>query len=306
MTIPYCLNYKNENITSLKDNICIPQKRLALRLQYTSLQAYKLLLEEFCFPSLSLLAKLKSGNLNAIKAAKLLRHKKILSNNVILIADEMYLKKKVQYSAGKYVGADSDGNMYKGVVVFMLQGLKQYVPVVLKAYPETEISGGWLAEKLSECVTDLCKSGFQVRGIVSDNCAANVSSFNILLQEYTHKDARFKVHLPSSCKTYLFYDNVHLAKNIRNNLLNSQKFVFSAFCFSIKNIVVASSQAGYISWRDFQDVHEEDAKLKANLHKAPKFTYEVLHPGHNKQNVNLALAIFHDTTITAIKSYFPS
>ena len=72
-------------------------------------------------------------------------------------------------------------------------------------------------------------------------------------------------------------------------MLNSQKFVFPAFCFSIKNIVVASSQAGYISWRDFKDVHEEDEKLKANLRKATKLTYEVLHPGHNKQNVNLAL-----------------
>ena len=69
---------------------------------------------------------------------------------------------------------------------------------------------------------------------------------------------------------------------------------------------MASSQAGYISWRDFKDVHEEDTKLKANLRKAPKLTYEVLHPGHNKQNVNFALAIFHDTTIAAIKSYFPS
>ena len=273
---------------------------LVLLLQYISLQAYKLLLKEFCFPSLSVL-----GNLDAIKTAELLRQKKILSNNIVLNADETYLKKKVLYSAGKYVGADSDGNMYKGVVVFILQGLKQSVPVVVKACPKTEISGRWLAEKLSECVTDLCKSGFQVRGIVSDNHAANISSFNILLQEYAHKNARFIVHPQSLCKTYLFYDNVHLAKSIKNNLLNRQKFVFLAFCFSIKTIIVASSQAGYMSWRNFKDVHEEDAKLKANLRKAPKLAYEVLHPGHNKQNVNLALAIFHDTTIAAIKSYFP-
>ena len=149
--------------------------------------------------------------------------------------------------------------MYKGIVVFML--------VVVKTCPETEISGRWLAEKLSECVTDLCNSGFQVRGIVSDNHAANVLSFNILLQEYAHKDARFIVNPQSSYKTYLFYGNFHLAKNIRINLLNSQKFVFPAFCFSIKNIVVASLQAGCISWRDFKDVHEEDAKLKPNLRK---------------------------------------
>ena len=69
---------------------------------------------------------------------------------------------------------------------------------------------------------------------------------------------------------------------------------------------MASSQVGYISWRDFKDVNEEDAKPKANLRKAPKLTHEVLHPGHNKQNVDLALAIIHDTTIAAIKNYFPS
>ena len=94
--------------------------RLVLLLRYTSLQAYKLLLEEFCFSSLSLLAKLKSRNSDAIKAVELLRQKKILSNNVVLITDEMCLKKKVQYFARKYVGADSDGSMYKGVVVFVL------------------------------------------------------------------------------------------------------------------------------------------------------------------------------------------
>ena len=71
--------------------------RLALLLRYTSLQGYKLLLEEFCFPSLSLLAKLKSGNLDTIKAAELLRQKKILSNNVVLITDEMYLKKSTTF-----------------------------------------------------------------------------------------------------------------------------------------------------------------------------------------------------------------
>ena len=73
---------------------------LALLLRYTSLQAYKLLLKEFCFSSLLLLAKLKSINLDAIKAAKLLRQKKILSNNVVLITDQMYLKKKYNILLG--------------------------------------------------------------------------------------------------------------------------------------------------------------------------------------------------------------
>ena len=41
------------------------------------------------------------------------------------------------------------------------------------------------------------------------------------------------------------------------------------------------------------------------MKKAPKLTLKVLHPGSNKQNVPLALAIFDETTSAAIHSYFP-
>ena len=54
------------------------------------------------------------------------------------------------------------------------------------------------------------------------------------------------------------------------------------------------------------DVLEKDQKLDANLIKAPKLTNKVLHPGRYKQNVQLALDIFHETTVAAISWYFPN
>ena len=99
--------------------------RFALLLRYTSFQAYKILLQNFPLPSLSLLAKLKSGNVNATKDAELLRQKNAISDDVILIADEMYLQKKVQYVGGKNVGADLDGNLFRGIVVFMIHRAKE-------------------------------------------------------------------------------------------------------------------------------------------------------------------------------------
>ena len=54
------------------------------------------------------------------------------------------------------------------------------------------------------------------------------------------------------------------------------------------------------------DVNEKDKKLDANLRKAPKLTNKVLYPGKHKQNVQLARDIFHETTVAAISSYFPS
>ena len=55
----------------------------------------------------------------------------------------------------------------------------------------------------------------------------------------------------------------------------------------------------------FYDVYEKDEVLQSNLRKAYKLTYQAVHPGNNKQDVSLALAIFDETTSTAIKSYFP-
>ena len=103
----------------------------------------------------------------------------------------------------------------------------------------------------------------------------------------------------NSTKTYLFFDNVHLVKNIRNNLLKP-------FSFSFNDQFLASSENGYISWRDFHDLYEEDTKRKPFLRMAPKKTASALHLGNNKQEVALALAIFHKTTIAAFKIYKPA
>ena len=60
-----------------------------------------------------------------------------------------------------------------------------------------------------------------------------------------------------------------------------------------------------MKWKILHDVFERDAQLDGNLKKARKLTLKVLHPGSNKQNVSLALAIFDETTSAAIQLYFP-
>ena len=194
-----------------------------------------------------------------------------------------------------------DKSLYKGVVVFMIQGLKKTVPVVVRA-SEVTVSGQWLASELSYCLSSLENAGFKVRAIVGDNHSANVSAFNYLLKNHPSDDPHAIQHPGHQTKTYLFFDNVHLVKNIGNNLLNVKKFVFPAMSFTLQGEVVASCESGYIRWQDFRDIFQEDEKQKANLRKAPKLTHNSLHLGNNKQNV----AILHETTIAACKSYFPA
>ena len=59
----------------------------------------------------------------------------------------MYLQKGVQWHEGSLVGADRDGELYTGIMVFMIVSLKQSISFVVKACPEYKISGQWLACK---------------------------------------------------------------------------------------------------------------------------------------------------------------
>ena len=50
------------------------------------------------------------------------------------MVDEMYLAKATQYHGGKYVGADQGGNLYKGIIVFMIVDLKSRYLTLYKLF----------------------------------------------------------------------------------------------------------------------------------------------------------------------------
>ena len=50
-------------------------------------------------------------------------------------------RNSVQYQRGRFIGANEFGNFFKGIVCFMIIGLKQSVPIVAKAVPEVNVSG---------------------------------------------------------------------------------------------------------------------------------------------------------------------
>ena len=280
--------------------------RFALHLRHTSLQVYKLLLEKFPMPSVSLLSKIEQGGVDSLKALKVLQEKAGISTDLILMVDEMYLHKAAQYQVGEYVGADEEGNLYKGIVAFMVVGLKRSTPFVVQAIPEVTFNGQWLCDKIASNIENLGNAGFCVRGLVADNHSSNVNAFTSLKDLFHSESKLFFEHSANHGKrTYMFFDTVHLIKNIRNNLLNAKKFVFPEFSYNQGNIQLHCPQ-GYIDWADLYNIYDKDKELKGNLRKAPKLSYQALHPGNNKQNVPLTLALFYETTIAAAKSYYPN
>lgn len=277
--------------------------RYALTLRYTSKPAYQELMKEFKLPSLSLLKKLTSGKLDPISSLKALKEHGSIAEDVILSFDEMYLQKCEEYAGGEIIGTNESGDLYKGVVCFMIIGLKSNIPYVIKTIPEKEISGEWLQDEIFRCLQQLHSNGFQVRGVVCDDHSSNVSAYKKLLAKYSDSPDSLYIKL-NERKIYLFFDTVHLMKNIRNNLLSRKRFLFPPFQFNelYDAILVAG---GEISWNLFHKVYEKDKRLQANLKAAPKLNASVLHPGNCKQSVPVALAVFHPATSAAIKYYFP-
>ena len=82
------------------------------------------------------------------------------------------------------------------------------------------------------------------------------------------------------------------------------KSVFPEFIYNDGLNIDINFPAGFIQWKDLHNIY--DKGLSANLNKAPKLSYQALHPGNNNQSVPLAVAIIHETTIAAVRSHFPS
>ena len=127
-----------------------------------------------------------------------------MPEDCVLLVSEMYL------------------TLYKGIVMFMIVSSKKSIPFVIKFSLDMTITEEWLKSEIGECLYHLLNAGFYVRAVISGDHASNVRAFKLLLNNYNGDKNLFIYH--SACnetlKTYLFFDIVHLVKNIRSNLLN--------------------------------------------------------------------------------------
>ena len=69
-------------------------------------------------------------DIDAAKWAKLLKDEGKISSDTCLIFDEMYLQKCEEYTGGQLIGAAINGELYKGIVSFMIIGIKQNTPYI--------------------------------------------------------------------------------------------------------------------------------------------------------------------------------
>ena len=159
---------------------------------------------------------------------------------MVLLIDEMHLQQSSQYDGTDVVGQNIEGQLYKGILCFMIVSLKKSVPFVLHSVPVTKLNGEIVATGIETCFRLLSRTNFRLRAVITDNHTSNVSAFRILISKYKVDHRDYVITLPSTSSplqapqnVYLLFDSVHLIKNVRNNLAKSRGFAIPSFQYSI-------------------------------------------------------------------------
>ena len=84
-----------------------------------------------------------TGHIDTAKSTKLLKDKEKISSDLCFIFDEMYLQKCEECTGGHLIGADTNSELYKGIVSFMIVGIKN-TPYITKSVPEIKTHADWL------------------------------------------------------------------------------------------------------------------------------------------------------------------
>ena len=85
------------------------------------------------------LKNITAGNvcIHVLAAAKALKDSEAISEDIVLLFDEMYLQKCEEYCGGDTFGTNKEGELFKGIICFMIIGSKSNVTFIIKTIPET-------------------------------------------------------------------------------------------------------------------------------------------------------------------------
>ena len=100
--------------------------------------------------------------IDAIKCAQGLKKDGKIIEDIFLFFDEMYLQKREEYFGSELIASNENGELYRGIISFMIVGLKESIPYVIKSSPEITTYTAWLRDEVFECLDVLyrCELNF--------------------------------------------------------------------------------------------------------------------------------------------------
>ena len=170
----------------------------------------------------------------------------------------MHLQQQVQFDGQDIIGRNENLEMFKSILCFMVISLKKTVPYVIKAVPIVKLSSGIIFDWILNCLKVLNDANFQPRCVISGNHQSNISAFNKLTKKFPIVSKNYCMRNPfTEGIVYLFFDTVHLIKNVRNNLLSNRFFTIPRVELPLLNSLI-SVPDGHLRWSSLHKVHDYD------------------------------------------------
>ena len=267
----------------------------------TSSAAYEVLLQQnvLCLPSVNTLSKVtrqvnsSSGLDNTAYLNLRISKLNAFQRNVVLIIDEIYIAKRVEYSGGEVQGLTADGSVASTLLCFMVKSLVGKFKDVVSVYPMT----GLTAAKQYDCYTEVMavvrKVGLNVIAISVDNASTNRKFFIDFL--CCGSLTTSIIDSDSGQPIFLIFDPVHDLKNVYNNFQSRKVFKCPTFDRNLPNGCHA----------DFNHiVGLYNLEASSSLKKAHKLSPAALNPKSiEKTSVTLATSVFAESTRDALRYY---
>ena len=215
--------------------------------------------------------------------------------NVTLNLDEIHVKSEFSYTGGRILGSSSTRTEAANtVLVFMISSLCKKWSTVVRLLPCAKSSAAQILPIFLEVIKDIESCNLQVQVVCTDNYPLNVSLFK-LLSPTTNLETCVPHPLQPCRPLYLIFDFVHIIKTIRNNWINQ---IDSNHTFSCPSFLSCDLPL-YAAFQDLRNLFilEQNSVAKT----AHRLTVKSCWPSSlERQNVNLALRIFNDSTAAAL------
>lgn len=224
-------------------------------------------------------------------------HEKIVS----LKMDEIQINSSLELRGGLLEGFSKNrpDELANHVQAFLINSLLSNYKEIVNLIPVKRNAAESLYKSLIYILEAVEKLGFRVVCITSDNNRINRNCFDRLVVSKTENYFFSKVH-PGS-KIFLLFDAPHMMKCIRNNWINlknpKKEFQFNPF-----KTTEFGTKASFEHIKMLYEL-ERDKTIKLGY----KLNSKVIYPSSiERQKVPLALSIFDESTIAALKSLVPN
>ena len=213
---------------------------------------------------------------------------------VMLVMDEIYISRRVEYSRGKILGFCNSGkDVASTVLVFMIRSVIGKYRDVVSIVPVNNLTAVTMHNSFNVVMRSLLHIGFSVVATSVDNNRVNSKFYKLLCLK--GDDKRSVVFENSNNPTFLLFDSTHNFKNIYNNFLNKEHFdipEFSPIC----------GRALCAEFKDVKDIYQMECKMPLKL--AHKLTEKCIAPKPiERSSVKMSAAVFHESTCAALLYY---